>query len=249
VYHEDGERAYLYKMTANGVYPNGGSGMTCIDAESGQEVWTNAAPLDGSPAWWMAYANYGGISFHDGLVFMPTYNFNGITQFACIDAYTGARKWYADDWDEATGSVATDSVPIVIGDIVYLCGHYDWYTDRSALIGFNIHTGQKVFEKLILTTNNMWNVSPAATNDRIYVTEGSAVYAGNAFGLHIVDPVSGADLATSNSITRRVRGSVAIGSDQRPGPRDLLSRAARGHVDHSGSRRPDDGRLHRPATS
>lgn len=207
VYHEDGERSFIYRMTVNGSYPSGGTGMICLDAQTGAEIWSNAAPLDGSAPWWTADANFGGISFHDGLIFAPTYNFGGVSQFICVDAYTGARKW------EAADSVASDGLPIVLGSRVYIAGHYDWFTGPSYLIGYDIATGVKNYEAAVSLGNNMWTLAPAATNDRIYLSEGSRIFGGNANGLHALDPLTGDDLSSPSATSQRVTGSVAIGTD------------------------------------
>jgi hypothetical protein len=124
-----------------------------------------------------------------------------------VDAATGALKW------RATDSVASDAVPVVIGDRVYITGHYDWNTGPSYVIGYDRKTGVKVYEVAVSEGNNMWNTSLAATNDMIYVTEGSTIYGMAANGLHILDPFTGEELATQGTLAERVRGSVAIGAD------------------------------------
>ncbi|HPS03544.1 MAG TPA: PQQ-binding-like beta-propeller repeat protein, partial [Candidatus Sumerlaeota bacterium] len=210
VYHEDGVRSYLYRMISSGSYSSGGAGVVCLDAEDGSLVWSSENPLDGSPAWWTGAGNvnFGGITFHDGLILAPTYNFSAPSDFVCLDAYTGALKWLA------SGTAPnTDGAPVVVGDRVYVTGHY-FYGDTSYLVGFDLHTGQKVYERKVSTDSNMWNVSASATNDRVYVTEGSAIFSTNSKGLHMLYPDRDDMDATSiTALTERIRGSVAIGTD------------------------------------
>ena len=206
VYHEVGEEAYIYRTNVDGYYPTGGGGITCLNANTGLLVWDNSAPLDGDP-WWTEQSNFGGISFCDGEIYSPTYNFGGISELICVDASTGRLKW------RATDSVASDAVPVVIADRVYITGHYDWNTGPSYVIGYDRTTGNKVYEVAVSEGNNMWNTSIAATNDMIYVTEGSTIYGMAANGLHILDPFTGEELVEQGALAERVRGSVAIGAD------------------------------------
>jgi outer membrane protein assembly factor BamB len=208
VYHEEGDKAYLFRTRVKGYYPNGGGGLCCLNADTGQLIWNNDRPLDDSQAWATEYSNYGGISYYDGELFSPTYNFGGVSELICVDAATGALKW------RATDSVASDAIPVVIDNIVYVTGHYDWNTGPSYVVGFNGATGEKVYEQQVATGNNMWNTSIAATNDRIYVTEGSSLFGMKAYGLHMLYPGDDSqEAATTNSLTQRLRGSVAIGKD------------------------------------
>lgn len=206
VYHQDGLRDYVYRMTSGGSYPLGATGINCHDGATGAVIWSNAAPLDGSTAWGLSDANFGGISFHDGRILVPTYNFGGTSQLACVNAYTGALVWIANN------SVATDTSPVVIGDTVYVCGHFN-YGAGSDIVAFDLHTGARQWVKTVSNSSNMWTVALAATDDSLYFTEGSSWFASEIGGLHRLDPVTGLELSSPSLSSMSTRGSVAIGSD------------------------------------
>lgn len=207
VYHNDGLRPMVFRMSATGSYPAGGTGITCHDAATGEIIWTHEAPLDGGDPWFAADANFGGISFYDGLLYVPTYNFGGVSEFFCVDAYTGALKWIAHD------SVATDTSPVVIGDRVFVCGHFFW-GGGSDVVAYNRHTGEQEWVTKVSESSNMWTVNLAATNDALYFTEGTFAFGtGQEDGLHKLDPATGAELGTVTELSRKAQGSVAIGSD------------------------------------
>lgn len=206
VYHDDGVRDYIYRMTVTGSYPTGGTGMNCHDASTGEVIWTSNAPLDGSARWFTSDANFGGISFHDGRILAPTYNFGGTSQLVCVNAYTGALIWQAND------SVATDTSPVVIGNRVYVCGHH-LYGMGSEVDAFDLATGTRLFSKPVSASSNMWTVALAATNDSLYFTEGSSWFGSEIGGLHRISPETGDELSSFTVSSMSTRGSLAIGTD------------------------------------
>lgn len=206
VYHHDGIQGYVYHTIADDDWNNPGGGIICLKADDGAVVWSNRHPLKGD-AWLSKYNNFGGIMMYDGLIFAPTYNFGGTSELMCVNAYTGELVWLKDD------SIATDSTPCVVNNTVFVSGHYNWGSGGD-LVGYNLDSGEKVVDVRPSSSSNMWTVSVAATNNILYITEGSRLYGGDTAGLHYLNPTDGAELVTERTgRANEVTGTVALGSD------------------------------------
>ncbi len=194
VYVNDGTQEWVFNLLDLGI--------AAYDANTGAEIWTNNAPLGGATPWSTLLGAFGGLSYADGALFFPTYDFFAVdSQLACVHAATGELLWMAAN--PYNGS----STPLVIGQSVFIAGE-SGFGNPSFLGAFNIATGQLQWGRQLAASSTMWNISAVGTNDLIYVTEGTG-----GEGLHILDAATGTDMSTPTVDSQRATGTPAIGAD------------------------------------
>jgi outer membrane protein assembly factor BamB len=171
-------------------------------------IWSSTAPLAGS-AWNTTHAFFGGLTYYDGLLLAPTYNFVGTSELVAVDAWTGELVWINN------ATVSGNSTPIAMDGGVYLVGPDTW-GDPSYLARYSLDDGSELLKQQLTADSTMWNVSPVAYNDAIALTLGSdSLFPGADTGLRLIDPFTGADLVSVTLDSEAARGTPAIGKDGR----------------------------------
>jgi len=183
-------------------------GIAAIDATDGSTIWTNDAPLAGAP-WSTTNAFFGGITYYDGIVLAPTYNFGGTSELCAVDAWTGELLW------KNNNVLTGDSTPAILDNKAYLVGHELW-GDPSFVAAYDLTDGSQELKIQVSTASTMWNVSAIAYNNAIAFTRGSDAFdPGAPVGLRLIDPTTGANLVAETASSQLSRGTPAIGKDSR----------------------------------
>ncbi len=205
-----GSEAPVYVNNGHGeiVYTLIAQGMIARNAADGSPVWSSADPLEGS-AWSTTNAFFGGLTYYDGMLLAPTYNFGGLGELVAVDAWTGRLLW------RQASAPSGNSSPVVLAGNVWVSGTEGW-GDASVLAAFALEDGSPVRSRELSPDSTAWNISPVAYNDALAVTLGSDdFFPGAATGLRLINPADGGYLTSPTTDAQAARGTPAIGADGR----------------------------------
>ena len=157
------------------------TGVSCFDVATGTQIWVDT--LSGRPACCMALQNE--------TLFLATYSPISASPLYALDANTGSVIWANEDSD--TGY--WDSSPVIVDDVLYICGG-----DGKAR-AVEAATGQTIWESLL--SENLITATIAYDEERLFFANETGPY-------YCLDAING---NTIWSVIGRQHGSSAIAGE------------------------------------
>jgi len=143
------------------IFADADGWLRALDPATGIPQWSYQVPDADGWKWTPGGTFWGGVSVADGFVYASTYGFYGGQDNSFtykLNADTGELVWRAP-------SERTNSVPVVYGDLVLVCGGTHFY-GVPKLEALDINTGTKLWE---FTAAGARTHTPAVVNGICYV--------------------------------------------------------------------------------
>lgn len=169
-----GTPCFVAEGAGGRIYSAPTHAVSCRDALTGDLLWKSDELADAP--WSTGYDILASLVYDGGKIYGVTYDFSEPEcEFFCADAATGALDW------NITG-LSSDVPPLLLGGKAYLQGGA--YGDAHVKV---VDLANHTVTQDVATGGNSYKTNMAATEDRIYMTNGSS--------LMVIDPADGSVLS------------------------------------------------------
>lgn len=168
------------------VYTATTDGIACYSANAtGELLWNNKTV---AKPWQTVYSIYASLVYANGYIYAVTWPYNSWGEILCVDAKTGELKWKKQ-------APSTSFAPLVMKGKVYILGNDDAMLGHLATFDASPDpaTGGELIDDAPQAIDGWSNFNNlmAATDDKIYLTDGAKLHVINAQTLQDESTISG----------------------------------------------------------